>query len=157
MTISEFKEQLKHISVLSFQLPNGQAIPAHFHITEMGIVTKSYIDCGGKVREEKTAAFQLWEADDFEHCLSAEKLLGILAKAESLYPIDELEIQVEYQQGTISKFRLTLENGVFQLINMFTDCLAKDKCGIPTQKKKLSLVELGKESNASCTPDSGCC
>ena len=31
-----------------FILPDGDQIPAHYHITEVGHVTKRFIDCGGK-------------------------------------------------------------------------------------------------------------
>jgi hypothetical protein len=37
-----------------------------------------------------------------------------------------------------------------------TDCLAKDKCGIPPSKPKVRLSTLGAEE-AACTPGSGCC
>lgn len=156
MKISEFKNHLNALKEVSFLLPSGTPIPAHFHITEMGIVTKSFIDCGGSLREERTATFQLWEANDYDHRLSAHKLLGIIAKAEALFPIDSLEIQVEYQQGTVSKFELSFEEGSFKLMNTFTDCLAKDKCGIQPSKPKRSLALLGNAEN-SCTPVSGCC
>ena len=36
-----------------------------------------------------------------------------------------------------------------------TDCLAKDKCGIPEEKLKTSLSDLGSQN--ACTPGSGCC
>ncbi len=34
-----------------FILPDGDQIPAHFHITEVGHVAKRFIDCGGKLHE----------------------------------------------------------------------------------------------------------
>ena len=106
MKISEFKNQLTSIENLHFILPGGKAIPAHFHITEVGIVTKNFIDCGGKIREEKVANLQLWEADDYDHRLSSEKLSGIVSLAESKLGMEDLEIEVEYQAGTIGKFGL---------------------------------------------------
>jgi hypothetical protein len=39
-------------------------VPEHFHVTEVGVVTKDFIDCGGTVRHEKVANFQLWDAND---------------------------------------------------------------------------------------------
>jgi len=45
MKISEFKKQLNAVNFLHFYLPDGKAIPAHFHITEIGIVTKNFIGC----------------------------------------------------------------------------------------------------------------
>jgi len=31
----------------SFKLPEGTYLPAHFHMTEVGLVTKHFVDCGG--------------------------------------------------------------------------------------------------------------
>ena len=47
MRLSTFKQALAQIDKLQFQLPNGQFVPAHFHLTEAGYVTRDYIDCGG--------------------------------------------------------------------------------------------------------------
>ena len=37
-------------STLRFTLPTGDAIPAHFHLTEVSRVEKSFIDCSGTKR-----------------------------------------------------------------------------------------------------------
>ncbi len=57
---------------MNFQLENGTFVPEHFHVTEVGVVTKHFIDCGGTMRNEKVANFQLWDANDFEHRLKLE-------------------------------------------------------------------------------------
>ena len=64
MKLSEIKNALKDLSVIAFQLPNGQLVPSHFHVTEVGKVSKHFIDCGGTVRKEEVVNFQLWEAND---------------------------------------------------------------------------------------------
>ncbi|CAN5562609.1 hypothetical protein BH10BAC1_BH10BAC1_20660 [soil metagenome] len=76
MKLSDFKKDLIVLDTLTFIQPNGKIVPLHFHITEVGLTTKHFIDCGGTVREEKVVNFQLWEASDFEHRLTASKLLG---------------------------------------------------------------------------------
>ena len=50
MKLSEIKNYLKSIECIGFQLPNGNSVPKHFHVTEVGKVVKDYIDCGGNVR-----------------------------------------------------------------------------------------------------------
>jgi hypothetical protein len=50
MKLSQFKLQLSSLSNLNFVLPNGTIIPKHFHVTEVGQITKHFIDCGGTVR-----------------------------------------------------------------------------------------------------------
>ena len=43
-----------------FELPNGNKVSNHFHVTEVGEITKHFIDCGGKERVEKVVNFQLF-------------------------------------------------------------------------------------------------
>lgn len=155
MTLSELKSKLKTLNTIAFQLPNGNLVPRHFHVTEVGKITKNFIDCGGTVRQERVANFQLWEADDYDHRLHPEKLLNIIELSEQILHIGDLEIEVEYQAETIGKFGLEFNGVNFILTTKQTDCLAKDNCGIPNEKPKVKLSEL-QQAN-SCTPGSGCC
>lgn len=160
MKLSEIKSKLPQLSQLTFRLPTGEAVPAHFHVTEIGQINKRFIDCGGKVRDEKAINFQLWEAGDYDHRLGAEKLLNIIDLSERKLGLEDLEVEVEYQGETIGKYGLEFSNEEFQLTVKMTDCLAKDSCGIPQSeaKPKVRLANLRvKESNSCCAPDSGCC
>jgi len=151
MKISDLKKELTSVDQLNFYLPDGKTIPAHFHITEIGVVTKNFIDCGGKVREEKVASLQLWEANDYDHRLTTKKLSGIIALAESKLGMGDLAIEVEYQAGTIGKFGLEFKDGNFLLTNKQTACLALEDCGLPTVVTNLV------QAKGSCTPGGGCC
>jgi hypothetical protein len=82
MRLSEFKTIISKSESINFQLENGLTIPEHFHITEVGINSKKFIDCGGTVREENTISFQLWHANDFEHKLNPSTVLDIINLAE---------------------------------------------------------------------------
>jgi len=66
MNIREFREALGRNpgAALHFMLPDGDFVPAHFHITEVGRVRKDFIDCGGTVRSATSCLFQVWVADD---------------------------------------------------------------------------------------------
>ncbi len=156
MKLSILKDKLTQVEAVEFLLPNGETVPAHYHVTEVGQVTKHFIDCGGTVREEKVVNFQLWFANDVEHRLMPQKLLSIIAIAEEKLGLQDAEIEVEYQTDTIGKYGLQFENGQFQLTNKMTDCLAPEKCNIPAQKNTFNLSELVVQNN-SCTPGSGCC
>lgn len=149
MTISEVKNVLPQLDQVSFKLENGTMVPEHFHVTEVGVISKHFIDCGGVVREEKTANFQLWNANDFDHRLKPMKLLNIIKLSENKLGLEDLDIEVEFQGETIGKYGLDFQNGIFILTNKVTDCLAKDKCGIP--------LELIISNQNSCTPGGGCC
>jgi len=157
MKLSEIKNKLKELSTIAFQLPNGDLVPNHFHVTEVGKVSKHFIDCGGTVRKEEVANFQLWEANDYDHRLHPEKLIRIIELAEKIIEIGDLEIEVEYQmKDTIGKFSLDFNGTNFLLTSKLTNCLAQDKCGIPAEKLKVKIGE-GKLKENSCAPDSGCC
>lgn len=156
MKLSEIKAILPTLTNVEFQLENGDFVPEHFHITEVGTVTKHFIDCGGVIRNEKGVNFQLWNADDFEHRLKPGKLLHIIKLSEEKLGIEDGEIEVEYQNSTIGKYDLDFNGKNFVLKNKTTACLAQDACGIPAEKQKVSISERS-SSKTSCTPNSGCC
>lgn len=156
MTLEQIKKILPGLSNVEFQLENGTLVPEHFHVTEIGKVIKHFIDCGGTVRNEEKVNFQLWNADDTEHRLKPGKLLNIIKLSEEKLGIEDLEIEVEYQETTIGKYDLDFNGKHFILKNKATACLAQDACGIPTEKEKISLQDLEKKV-ISCSPNSGCC
>lgn len=156
MLLSEFKQHLSTLETVDFLTPNGEQVPSHFHVTEVGQIDKKFIDCGGTIRTESVINFQLWTSDDFDHRLGAETLKSIIALSEKELKLDNVEIEVEYQSNTIGKYHLSFFNGQFQLVNTKTDCLAKEHCGLPTSKPKQALADLTSNEN-TCTPGSGCC
>lgn len=153
MKLSEFKKHLSQLTQLNFVQLNGHYIPRHFHITEVGLVTKHFIDCGGTVRTENAVNFQIWVAQDIDHRLEPQKLLKIIALSENLFPNQDLDIEVEYQTESISKFGLDFNGHNFLFTAKQTNCLAKDHCGIP--ESKLQLVET--ETTSCCSPGGKCC
>ncbi|UUW07772.1 DUF6428 family protein [Flavobacterium plurextorum] len=157
MKLSEIKKVLDTLENVTFQLPNGNFVPEHFHVTEVGLITKNFIDCGGVVRNEIVINFQLWDANDFEHRLKPKKLIHIIELSEKVLNIPDLEIEVEYQDATIGKYDLGFNGKDFLLLNKQTACLAQDQCGIPAEKTKLNLTQLSPDNSNSCTPGNGCC
>ncbi|MGM0480182.1 MAG: DUF6428 family protein [Bacteroidota bacterium] len=157
MKLSEVKNALENLDEVKFELPNGTMVPVHFHVTEVGVITRHFIDCGGTERLEKVVNFQLWEAGDFDHRLAPQKLKDIIELSEDRLGIGNLEVEVEYQQDTIGKFDLSFSGDHFQLLNKHTDCLAKDKCGIPEEKLNKPMADLGDNDTNACTPGGGCC
>ena len=155
MKLSEIKQILPTLENVEFQLENGTFVPEHFHVTEVGMINKNFIDCGGVIRNEKVVNFQLWNADDLEHRLKPGKLLNIINLSEEKLGIEDHEIEVEYQSETIGKYDLEFNGKTFVLRNKMTACLAPDACGIPSEKVKRNLSELKPVSK--CAPNSGCC
>ena len=155
MKLSDIKNILSTAEAVQFELQNGIPVPEHFHVTEIGVVTKHFIDCGGTIRNEKVANFQLWDANDFEHRLKPQKLLNIIKLSEDKLGMEDLEIEVEYQSETIGKYDLDFDGKTFVLVSKQTACLASDSCGIPPEKLKRNLSEMTNQN--SCKPGGGCC
>ncbi|MFC6096564.1 DUF6428 family protein [Flavobacterium qiangtangense] len=149
MKLSQIKEILPNLENVAFQLENGKFVPEHFHVTEIGQITKNFIDCGGVIRKETVVNFQLWNADDFEHRLKPKKLLNIIQLSERKLGIEDSEIEVEYQSETIGKYDLEFNGENFILKNKTTACLAQDACGISENQITIKSSE--------CSPNSGCC
>ncbi|MFT5266034.1 MAG: hypothetical protein ACI8YQ_004794 [Polaribacter sp.] len=158
MKLSKFKEILTNLDQLNFQLSNGEKVPAHYHVTEVGQITKKFIDCGGIIRKEERVNFQLWFSNDVDHRLEVKKMRDIITLSESKLGITDQEIEVEYQSDTIGKYALDFDGNNFVLVNTMTDCLAPDKCLVPETKVKVNLVDLmAKPNEGGCTPGGGCC
>ncbi len=132
-----------------FVLPTGVEIPAAFHVTEVGQVSKVFVDCGGRVHSDLTCVLQTWIGSDRDHRLSAEKLDRILDLGRSVVATDALDVEVEYEDATISQYPIAGwtsrgEALFIDLVSKHTDCLAKERC-LPTADEE------------ACCSTAGCC
>lgn len=155
MKLSELKENLSWLSSLKFELSDGTEVPPHFHLTELGSVSKHFIDCGGTVRTEKLSSLQLWYSDDLDHRLTPGKLIDIINMSERILNIEDLEVEVEYQNSqagnTIGKYGLEFNGLNFVLTTKNTACLASDACGVtPT-------IDANESTTSCCAPGGKCC
>ncbi|HEY1186690.1 MAG TPA: DUF6428 family protein [Gemmata sp.] len=137
MNVAEFRAALlaSPEAPLHLMLPDGDFVPAHFHVTEVGRVQKDFIDCGGTTRSAITCLLQVWVATDTAHRLTGAKLASILKIAAPLLGSDELAVEVEYERDAVSQFpvaaaEITPMGVLFHLGRKHTDCLAPDKCGV---------------------------
>jgi len=137
MNIGAFQNTLiKNPGVaIRFMLPDGDFVPAHCHVTEVGRVHKDFIDCGGTVRSSTACVLQVWVADDVGHRLDTSKLAQIVQKASPLLGADDLPVEVEYESAVVSQFpvsaaEVTPSGILFHLGTKHTACLAPDKCGL---------------------------
>ena len=158
MKLSEVKEALQNLESISFQLPDESFVPDHFHVTEIGVITKNFIDCGGVIRTENKINFQLWEDEkDMDHNLKPAKLIDIISLSEKVLGIEDAEVEVEYQEHTIGRYQLEFDGKKFLLFNTFTDCLAKDNCGVPSDEEDEFVGKIDGVKTAVCVPGNGCC
>jgi hypothetical protein len=119
-----------------FVLPDADMIPAEFHITEVGHVVRSFIDCGSTVRRLESCLLQAWVSEnDSDHRLSASRLADILQASTKVVPSDDLEVEVEYEACAVAQYKVESADVAddelrFQLVHKKTDCLAREACGL---------------------------
>jgi hypothetical protein len=147
-TTAVFRELLDaHATArIVFQLPDGGWIPAHAHVTEVGRIDYTFLDCGGTLRKSSACRLQTWVAEDIDHRLPAGKLSSIIRRATEALDLEALPLEVEYEDGLVAQFpvetaALSGDNLVVSLGWRHTDCLAKDVC-LP---------------QAGCGEGTGCC
>lgn len=138
MNLASFSKALSRDpnAALHIMLPDGDFVPAHFHVTEVGRVHKQFVDCGGTGRETTSCVIQAWVAADTDHRLTAGKLAKIVGLAAPILKGDDLPVEIEYEAGVISQYPLggveiTPTGLLLMLGTKHTDCLAPDRCGIP--------------------------
>lgn len=159
MNLSELKSLLvahpnRHFRI---RLPDGNAVPLSFHVTEVGRLQKTFLDCGGTLRETTTCQLQIWVGEDYNHRIETGKMAGILGKAVSILPDESVPVEIEYEdrvisQYTISSFELLDDSVVLVLNHKHTECLAPELCGLPSLNRLPAIT--GKP--IGCGPI-GCC
>lgn len=138
MKLKEFKMLLEDNRGKQFQieLPDQTQVPVSFHITEVGKIDKTFIDCGGKKHSVQTCQLQVWVGEDEDHRLNAGKLADILVLAKSIVPDDDIDLEFEYEDKVISQYPIrnywVSEDAVtLHLTTKHTDCLAQEICLVP--------------------------
>lgn len=160
MNLTELKSLLAAHAGLHFRirLPDGAAVPLSFHVTEVGRIHKTFLDCGGKLREAITCQLQVWVGPDYDHRIETGKMAAILNKAKAYLPDESIPVEVEYEENVISQYTIeghevTDDAVVLVLAHKHTECLAPELCGLPP------LPGAGKANKpaAPCCGPSGCC
>lgn len=162
MKLSQFSDLLHAHPAKAFHLtlPDARTVPVSFHITEVGHVTKTFIDCGGRLHAAQSCQLQVWLGGDTDHRLSAGKMAGVLslAQARGVLPEGvELDVEIEYEDAVISQytvagFAVTESAVVLDLAAKHTDCLAQEFCCPPVPLTMAQGTPTG-----CCTPATGCC
>jgi hypothetical protein len=95
----------KHPGTLPrFVLPDGDFIPSHAHVTEVGHVVKNFIDCGGVMGKSETVLLQTHVGQDIDHRLKSDRFAKILQLGERVLPHDQLEVEVEYDCCVVAQY-----------------------------------------------------
>ncbi len=162
MKLSHFTNLLETHPETPFHLvlPGDNTVPVSFHITEVGHVTKTFIDCGGTLHTVESCQLQAWVYTDTQHRLLAGKMAGALnlARAKGVLPdAEDLDVEIEYEdsaisQYTVESFAVSESAVVFTLAGKHTDCLAKELC-VPNSFAL--LMAAGGAASCGCGPG-GC-
>ncbi len=157
MQLNEFKTLLEAHRDKAFrlQLPDTTTVPLSFHITEVALMHKTFIDCGGTMRESKTCQLQAWVGPDADHRIASGKMADILALAAKFLTNDDLPLEIEYEGASISQYpvqsaHVSDDAVTLQLTTKHTECLAPELCLVPSTSTSIPL------SSCGCGP-SGCC
>ena len=131
-----------------FILPDGDSIPAHAHVTEVGYAVKNFIDCGGVTGKTEAVLLQTHVGDDIEHRLTSARFAKILQLGDGVLPHDRLEVDVEYDCCVVAQYPIVeaKENG--QHLDLI---LAKKRTQCLAQERTRS------EAAAECCATQSCC
>lgn len=90
-----------------FVLPDGDHIPAHAHVTEVGHVVKNYIDCSGETGQEEKVLLQTHVGSDTQHRLRSDRFAKILELGGRIVRNDKLNVEVEYDCCVVAQYPIT--------------------------------------------------
>ena len=115
-----------------FVLPNGDLIPPHAHVTEVGHVTKNFIDCGGVTGTNESVLLQTHVGQDTDHRLKTDRLAKILELGQRVLPHDQLEVEVEYDCCVVAQYPVQEAKPAGNHLDIVlgkrrTQCLARER------------------------------
>ena len=87
-----------------FVLPDGDYIPAHAHVTEVGHVVRNFIDCGGLTGKEEKVVLQTHVGNDTDHRLRSDRFAKILELGNRVIPSSDLDVDVEYDCCVLAQY-----------------------------------------------------
>lgn len=147
---------------LRLVLPSGETVAPHFHITEVGHVTKRFMDCGGTRRQLESCLLQIWVHSDVDHRLETSKLANILRIAGDVLPSLDLPVEIEHEAGVVSQYPVTAGSSDGHTLTLTTSlkhtaCLAMDVCCAPAATPTPTAEKPRIKAGSCCTPSDGCC
>jgi hypothetical protein len=134
MKLSDLRAVLeKHPDTLPrFVLPDGDSIPAHAHVTEVGHVVKKFIDCGGMTGKSESVVLQTHVGQDTDHRLMSGTFAKILKLGDRVLPHDQLEVEVEYDCCVVAQYPVSEVRPAGKHLDVIlgkrrTQCLAQER------------------------------
>ena len=151
MKLSELQEALATNANIfpRFILPNGDYIPTHAHITEVGHVVRNFIDCGGMTGREEKAVLQSHVAGDIDHRLTSERFSKILELGSRVLPNADLDVELEYDCCVVGQYPIAEARAEGQRLDLIlgsgrTRCRARERREVQA-------------ANSCCGATTACC
>ena len=115
-----------------FVLPDGDYIPAHAHVTEVGHVVRQFIDCGGLTGKEERAVLQTHVGNDTDHRLRSDRFAKILELGNRVIPSGDLDVDVEYDCCVVAQYPIAEARPDGEHLNLIlrrgrTQCRAQER------------------------------
>jgi hypothetical protein len=115
-----------------FVLPDGDYIPAHAHVTEVGHVVRNFIDCGGQTGTEEKIVLQTHVGDDTDHRLRSDRFAQILQLGSHVVPSATLDVNVEYDGCVVAQYPIAGATPDGEHLNLilqrgWTQCRARER------------------------------
>jgi hypothetical protein len=122
---------------LRFVLPDGDYIPAHAHVTEVGHLVRNFIDCGGLTGKDEKVVLQTHVGDDTDHRLRSDRLAKILRLGNRVIPSADLDVDVEYDCCVVAQYPIAEARPDGEHLNLIlqrgrTQCRARTRREIET-------------------------
>ncbi len=120
-----------------FVLPDGDYIPAHAHVTEVGHVVRNFIDCGGLTGKEEKVVLQTHVGDDADHRLRSDRFAKILQLGSRVIPSADLDVDVEYDCCVVAQYPIAEITRDAEHLNLIlqrgrTQCRARERSDTET-------------------------
>ena len=115
-----------------FVLPNGDYVPAHAHITEVGHVVRNFVDCGGLTGTEEKVVLQTHVGNDADHRLRSDRFAKILRLGNRVIPSADLPVDVEYDCCVVARYPIVDAKPDGEHLNLIlhrgrTQCRARER------------------------------
>jgi len=115
-----------------FVLPNGDYIPAHAHVTEVGHAVRNFIDCGGLTGKEEKIVLQTHVGNDTDHRLRSDRFAKILMLGKRVIPSVDMDVDVEYDCCVVAQYPIAEARPEGEHLNLIlrrgrTQCRARER------------------------------
>jgi hypothetical protein len=132
-----------------FVLPNGDYIPAHAHITEVGHLVRNFIDCGELSGKEEKVVLQMHVGDDTDHRLRSDRFAKILRLGKRVIPTANLDVDVEYDCCVVAQYPIAGTKPDGEHLNLILQ-RGRTQCRVRERRQNETAA-------ACCATSAACC